>query len=69
MNMTELAIIENVAKLDETQQEKVLHYVQQLTRNQPVSVMGETLVELIQRLGFDPKVVEEMAEAIETLCE
>ena len=69
MNAVEQAIVEHVAELTETQQKEVLLYVQQLAHNHPAAIMGDTLIALINQLGFDPTTLAEMEEAIESLCE
>ena len=69
MNKTEQAIVENVEKLSEAQQEQVLAYVQQLRKTNVQPMAGDAVIALVRGLNFDPQDVDAMAQAIEEGCE
>jgi hypothetical protein len=69
MNRTEIAIAEHVGRLSETDQERVLAYVQQIEQNKMHPVDGDAIIALVRDLAFDPREVEAMARAIEEGCE
>jgi hypothetical protein len=67
MNTTELAVIEVLARLTDNQQQQLLAFARHLTDPEPVQ--GEVLLRLVETLNFEQSVVEEMAEAINLMCE
>jgi hypothetical protein len=69
MNRTELAIVEHIGRLSETDQEQVLAYVQQLEQRTLQPALGDDIIALVQSLEFDPQDVDAMAQAIEEACE
>jgi hypothetical protein len=69
LNKTELAIVEHVSRLSDTDQEQVLAYIEQLEQTALHPVAGDDVVALVRDLDFDPQDVDRMAKAIEEAFE